>query len=107
MGKKRAGPSKRRTSWAIPDDVWRLIQTILNKHYPAKPKGHRRIEFRRVLNGIIFHLRTGLSMESTPGALWGRQHGTLPFPALVPTWDLGLRLVFAGRDLCRGRRGGL
>jgi putative transposase len=59
MGKKSAEPQEQPTIWEIPDDVWPLIQTILDEHYPAKPKGHRQVDLRRVLNGIIFRLRTG------------------------------------------------
>ena len=54
------------TLWEIPDDVWPMIQTILNEHYPAKPKGHRRVDLRRVLNGIIFRLRTGCQWNHLP-----------------------------------------
>lgn len=54
------------TIWEIPDDVWPLIQTILDEQYPAKPKGHRRVDLRRVLNGIIFRLRTGCQWNQLP-----------------------------------------
>ena len=40
------------TIWEIPDEVWPVMQTILDEHYPAQPKGHRRVDLRRVLNGI-------------------------------------------------------
>jgi transposase len=54
------------TSWEVPDDVWILIEPILNECYPAKPKGHRRVNLRRVLNGIIFRLRTGCQWTQRP-----------------------------------------
>jgi putative transposase len=54
------------TIWEIPDDVWTLIAPILNEYYPAKPKGHRRVDLRRVLNGIIFRLRTGCQWNHLP-----------------------------------------
>jgi transposase len=38
----------------------------LDAHYPAKPKGHRRVDLRRVLNGIIFRLRTGCQWNHLP-----------------------------------------
>jgi len=66
MGKKRPEQREPPTIWEIPDDVWPLIQTILDEHYPAKPKGHRRVELRRVLNGIIFRLRTGCQWNQLP-----------------------------------------
>jgi putative transposase len=54
------------TIWEIPDDVWPMIQTILDEQYPAKPKGHRRVDLRRVLNGILFRLRTGCQWNQLP-----------------------------------------
>ena len=54
------------TIWAVPDDVWTLIEPMLNAWYPAKPNGHRRVDLRRVLNGIIFRLRTGCQWKQLP-----------------------------------------
>jgi putative transposase len=54
------------TIWEVPDDVWTLIESILNECYPAKRKGHRRVDLRRVLNGIIFRLRTGCQWNQRP-----------------------------------------
>jgi transposase len=66
MGKKKAEPQELPTVWEIPDDVWPLIQRILDEHYPAKPKGPRRVDLRRVLHGIIFRLRTGCQWNQLP-----------------------------------------
>ena len=49
MGKKKATSQEQPTIWEVPDDVWPLIQTILDAHYPAKPKGHRRVNLSRVV----------------------------------------------------------
>jgi putative transposase len=54
------------TIWEVPDDVWTMVEPILNDCYPAQPKGHRRVELRRVLNGIIFRLRTGCQWNKLP-----------------------------------------
>jgi putative transposase len=54
------------TIWEVPDDVWAMVEPILNQCYPAKPKGHRRVDLRRVLNGIIFRLRTGCQWNQLP-----------------------------------------
>jgi hypothetical protein len=32
--------------WEVPDDVWTIIEPILNERYPAKAKGHRRSNAR-------------------------------------------------------------
>jgi putative transposase len=66
MSKKEVEHQDQPTIWEIPDDVWPMIQAILDAHYPAKPKGHRRVDLRRVLNGIIFRLRTGCQWNQLP-----------------------------------------
>jgi putative transposase len=66
MGKKKAEPQEQPAIWEISDEVWPLIQTILAEDYPAKPKGPRRVDLRRVLNGIIFRLRTGCQWTHLP-----------------------------------------
>jgi transposase len=66
MGQNRAEPQEQPTIREIPDAIWPLTQTILDEHYPAKPKGHRRVALRRVLNGIIFRLRAGCQWNQLP-----------------------------------------
>jgi transposase len=66
MGKKRAERQEQPTIWEMPDEVWPLIQTILDAPYPAKPKGHRRVDLRRVLNGSICRVRTGCQWHQLP-----------------------------------------
>jgi putative transposase len=55
--------------WEVPDDVWPLIEQVLNEVYPATPKGHRRVNLRRVLNGMIVRLRTGCQWNQLPKPL--------------------------------------
>ena len=54
------------TIWEVPDDVWTLIEPVLKEVYPAKPTGPRRVELRRVLNGMICRLRTGCQWNQLP-----------------------------------------
>jgi putative transposase len=54
------------TIWEVPDDGWTMLEPILAECYPAKPKGHRRVDLRRVLNGSIFRLRTGCQWHQLP-----------------------------------------
>jgi putative transposase len=63
------------TIWEVPDDVWTIIEPILNECYPAKPKGHRRVNLRRVLNGIIFRLCTGCQWHQRPTQLGDHSTG--------------------------------
>ena len=60
------GVSSQPTIWEVPDDVWTLIEQVLNEVYPAKPKGHQRVDLRRVLHGIICRLRTGCQWNQLP-----------------------------------------
>jgi transposase len=43
-----------------------MVEPIFNECYPAKPKGHHRVNLRPVLNGIIFRLRTGCQWNQLP-----------------------------------------
>ena len=49
-----------------PDAIWPVVEPVLEECYPAKPKGHRRVDLRPVLNGIIFRLRTGCPWPQLP-----------------------------------------
>jgi putative transposase len=66
MGKTNSKQQEQPTIWEVPDDVWTLLEPILHECYPANPKGHRRVELRPVLNGIIFRLRTGCPWNQLP-----------------------------------------
>lgn len=68
MREKKSDKTPAPTIWAMPDEVWPIIQRILDEQYPPKPKGHRRVDLRRVLNGIIFRLRTGCQWNRLPEA---------------------------------------
>jgi hypothetical protein len=90
------------TIWEIPDEVWPIMQTILDEHYPPKPKGHRRVDLRRVLNGVIFRLRTGCQWSRLPEAFG--QHRAPTLPALVSPGDLRPPLGGAGGGVQRVAR---
>jgi putative transposase len=66
MGEKSSERQEQPTIWEIPDDVWPLLQTLLDEHYPAKRQGHRRVGLRCVFNGIIFRVRTGCQWTQLP-----------------------------------------
>jgi putative transposase len=68
MAKRKTSKPQAPTIWELPDAVWPMMQAILDEHYPPKPKGHRRVNLRRVLNGIIFRLRTGCQWNQLPAA---------------------------------------
>jgi putative transposase len=68
MAKCKTDKSEMPPIWEIPDAVWPMMQMILDEYYPPHPKGHRRVDLRRVLNGIIFRLRTGCQWNRLPEA---------------------------------------
>jgi putative transposase len=54
------------TIWETPDDLWARIEPVLKEYDLARPKGHRRVNLCRVLNGTIFRLRTGCPWNYLP-----------------------------------------
>src|SRR5262252_800620 len=62
------GRRKRRmaTLWEVPDGLWEGIEPMLNRADPPKRRGRKRVDRRRVLDGIIFRLRTGCQWNHIP-----------------------------------------
>jgi transposase len=54
------------TIWEVPDDLWELIQDVLDRYDPPKPTGRHRIDARNALNGIIYRMRTGCQWNHLP-----------------------------------------
>ena len=53
--------------WEVPDGLWELIEPLL----PRKPRrfrypGRKPLDDRRVLQGILFVLHTGIGWEHLP-----------------------------------------
>jgi transposase len=76
------------TIWEVSDDVWTMIEPILDECYTAKPKGHHRVGLHEALNGIIFRLRTAANGISCPShlATTARCTGTASSSAKVASW---------------------
>jgi putative transposase of IS4/5 family DUF4096 len=54
------------TIWNCPDDLWDMIQPVLQELDPPH-KGHRqRIEPRPALDGIIYQMRSGCQWNQLP-----------------------------------------
>jgi len=49
------------TRWAISDELWNRIEPLLPKPVNTHPRGggRKRVCYRKVMNGILFVLRTG------------------------------------------------
>ena len=43
-----------------------MVELIRNACYPARPQGHRRVDLRPVLHGLIFRRRTGCPWHQLP-----------------------------------------
>lgn len=54
------------TLWEVPDGLWERIQPLLDSADPPKVRGRKRVDRRRVLDGIIFRLRTGCQWNHIP-----------------------------------------
>ena len=53
--------------WRIPDDAWERIHPILLQDSPPrKGPGRKPADWRRVLNGIIYRMRTGSHWNKVP-----------------------------------------
>jgi putative transposase len=68
---KRRGRRKRRqvalgVIWEIPDELWERIEPILKSFWPAKATGRRTANWRSILNGIIFRMRSGCQWNQLP-----------------------------------------
>ena len=54
------------TIWEIPDELWARIEPILAAHYPPARTGRPRTDPRRVMNGIIYRMRSGAQWNQLP-----------------------------------------
>lgn len=54
------------TIWELPDDLWERLNDLINEFDPPKPTGRKRANARRILEGIIFRIRTGCQWNRIP-----------------------------------------
>lgn len=54
------------TIWQADDDLWSIIQTILDEDDPPAATGRPRTGQREALDGIIYQLRTGCQWNQLP-----------------------------------------
>jgi putative transposase len=54
------------TIWELPDGLWSRIEPILKKRYPPAVTGRPRADLRRVLDGVIFRMRSGCQWNRMP-----------------------------------------
>jgi putative transposase len=66
MTRRKPGPKPLGTIWEIPDELWRRIEPILKEYWPRKATGRHVANWRKMLNGIIFRMRSGCQWEKMP-----------------------------------------
>jgi len=54
------------TIWNVPDDVWEIVEGILERDYPKHPQDRKRVPLRPVLDGVLYKLRTGCQWNRIP-----------------------------------------
>jgi len=52
--------------WEVPDHLWEKILRILDSKDPRKRTGRPRADQRRIIDGIIFKIRTGCQWNLIP-----------------------------------------
>ncbi len=55
--------------WEIPDCSWEKIQPVLQAADPPKATGRKRVDQRRLFNGIVYKLRSGCQWNRLPKEL--------------------------------------
>ncbi len=66
MARRKTPTKPLPTIWEIPDELWRRIEPILREFWPRKATGRHVANWRKMLNGIIFRLRSGCQWEKLP-----------------------------------------
>lgn len=56
----------KRQLWEVPDHLWKRMIPILDGKDPRKPRGRPRTDQRRIVDGIIFKIRTGCQWNLIP-----------------------------------------
>jgi putative transposase len=54
------------TIWEVDDELWKIVQEIIEQLDPPAPTGRPRTGQREALNGIIYQMRTGCQWNQLP-----------------------------------------
>ena len=57
------------TIWELSDELWERIEPVLERRYPRRRRGRPRADLRRVLDAIIYRMRTGAQWQALPREL--------------------------------------
>src|SRR2546426_11242431 len=59
-------PRRLRTIWRLPDELWVELHPLLPSEKPPGTPGRPVVPFRRVVDGILYVLRTGCQWNALP-----------------------------------------
>lgn len=54
------------TIWEVSDELWERVEPILARRYPPARTGRPRADLRRVLDGVIYRMRSGCQWNQLP-----------------------------------------
>ena len=57
------------TIWEVPNDLWEEIEPMIGELDPPKGIGRKREDPRKMLNAIIFRMRSGCQWNRLPKCL--------------------------------------
>ena len=66
MGRRKSRFKPLGTIWEIPDELWAKIEPILKEFWPKKATGRRHALWRKMLNAILFRMRSGCQWDQLP-----------------------------------------
>lgn len=67
MAKRKRQPKPLATIWEVSDELWTILEPIMNELDPPRATpGRPRIDLRAALNGVIYQMRTGCQWNSLP-----------------------------------------
>jgi putative transposase len=67
MARQKRKPKPLATIWEVSDDLWTIIEPILNTLDPPRSTpGRGRIDQRAALDGVIYQMRSGCQWNSLP-----------------------------------------
>lgn len=64
--KRKRKPKPLGVIWEIPDELWERVEPILMEFWPRKKTGRPPAKWRKMLNGIIFRMRSGCQWDQLP-----------------------------------------
>jgi putative transposase len=54
------------TIWAVPDDLWAVVEAAIGELHPPRRGGRARIDQRAAFNAVIHRLRSGCQWNHLP-----------------------------------------